>query len=46
MQEEINEALDLEVDYLSAIADMLNEFGFLLSLHWQWDTLSTLSGNL
>ena len=28
MQEEINEALDLEVDYLSAIADMLNEFGF------------------
>ena len=28
MQEDINEALDLEVDYLSAIADMLNEFGF------------------
>ena len=28
MQEEINEVLDLEVDYLSAIADMLNEFGF------------------
>jgi len=28
MQEEINEALDLEVDYLTAIADMLNEFGF------------------
>ena len=28
MQEEINEALDLEVDTLSAIADMLNEFGF------------------
>ena len=28
MQEEINEILDLEVDYLTAIADMLNEFGF------------------
>ena len=28
MQEEINEALDLELDYLSAIADMLNQFGF------------------
>ena len=28
MQEEINETLDLEVDYLTAIADMLNEFGF------------------
>lgn len=28
MQEEINEALDLEVDYLQAVADMLNEFGF------------------
>ena len=28
MQEEINEALDLEVDTLGAIADMLNEFGF------------------
>ena len=28
MQEKINETLDLEVDYLTAIADMLNEFGF------------------
>ena len=28
MQEEINEALDLELDYLSAIADMVNQFGF------------------
>ena len=28
MQEEINETLDLEVDYLQAVADMLNEFGF------------------
>ena len=32
MQEEINiereDVLDLEVDYLSVIADMLNEFGF------------------
>ena len=32
MQEEINElpedVLDLEVDYLSAIADMVNQFGF------------------
>ena len=28
MQEEINEALDLEIDYLSAIADMVNQFGF------------------
>ena len=32
MQEEINELpediLDLEVDYLGAIADMVNEFGF------------------
>ena len=27
-QEEINEALDLELDYLSAIADMVNQFGF------------------
>ena len=28
MQEEINEVLDLEIDYLSAIADMVNQFGF------------------
>ena len=32
MQEEINiereDILDLEVDYLSVVADMLNEFGF------------------
>jgi len=28
MQEEINEALDLELDYLSAIADMVNQFVF------------------
>ncbi len=28
MQEEFNETLDLEVDELTAIADMLNEFGF------------------
>ena len=32
MQEEINiereDVLDLEVDYLSVVADMLNEFGF------------------
>ena len=34
MQEEINELpediLDLEVDYLGAIADMLNQFGFAI----------------
>ena len=32
MQEEINELpediLDLEVDYLGAVADMVNQFGF------------------
>ena len=38
--------LDLEVDYLGAIADMLNEFGFPVIIALQWDTLSTSSGNL
>ena len=28
MQEEINEVLDLEVDYLTAIAQMVDQFGF------------------
>lgn len=28
MQEEINEVLDLEVDYLTAISQMVDQFGF------------------
>ena len=42
--EETNEVLDLEVDYLTAIADMLNSS--VLRYHCFNRILSTLSGNL